>query len=422
MPIPLPRLPTTPASPWRAAPWRLPILLLLASSSAVTVTPPAPSAWADESDQAATPPWHHVLAWLGDQRDAMSDDLTGAHAALVTRAENEDAAQLERLSPKPPTPRRTGYGLLPEIKPDATPRHGKPSERRYSIEVISTAYTRDMRDAAVLRAETAEGALPPLVDELKRLRKRLRNLEEHIDYHEFWQDAVVDQGDFFAERNRIVSRVREMDELQRENREPERAAELRRGVRADIAPFRRAPQLRIVPGDEGQRLPVVVHTDIEDAAFLETFQDAVEAAWAEADACRALGLTVDLELHVHPPAELYPDGAPEVGAKIDTDEHLARFPEGSLVLTTGADSTHAWQGRAVLLGTAAVTRSTLAHEFGHLLGFSDGYLRGYEGDPDGRFGVILVEWTGLIDDLMGNTRGGVVTTDLLETLREHYAP
>jgi hypothetical protein len=36
------------------------------------------------------------------------------------------------------------------------------------------------------------------VAELERLRKRLRNVEEHLDYHAYWQRAVVEQSDFFA--------------------------------------------------------------------------------------------------------------------------------------------------------------------------------------------------------------------------------
>ena len=74
----------------------------------------------------------------------------------------------------------------------------------------------------------------------------------------------------------------------------------------------------------------------------------------------------------------------------------------------------------MLLGPGKVTPRTLAHEFGHLLGFSDAYLRGYDGRPDDRFGVVLVEWSGLLDDLMGDSRGGRVSEAMTERLLEAY--
>ncbi len=89
-------------------------------------------------------------------------------------------------------------------------------------------------------------------------------------------------------------------------------------------------------------------------------------------------------------------------------------------MTTGGESTHAWTGRWMVLGPEEVSGRMLAHEFAHLLGFDDAYLRGFDGDPDGPFGVVLVEWTGLRDDLMGNVRGGRVTRDMVETLVKAY--
>ncbi len=77
-----------------------------------------------------------------------------------------------------------------------------------------------------------------------------------------------------------------------------------------------------------------------------------------------------------------------------------------MILTTGTESTHSWQGRSILFGPAPIRRNSLAHEFGHLLGFNDAYLRGFEGDPNDPYGVVLVEWGGLLDDLMGNSEGG----------------
>jgi hypothetical protein len=89
-------------------------------------------------------------------------------------------------------------------------------------------------------------------------------------------------------------------------------------------------------------------------------------------------------------------------------------------LTTGASSLNALVGNRIFLGTGHVTRRTLAHEFGHLLGFRDAYLRGYDGTPGGPYGVVLVEWTGLSADLMGGSGRGQVSEDMITTLMTFY--
>jgi hypothetical protein len=65
-------------------------------------------------------------------------------------------------------------------------------------------------------------------------------------------------------------------------------------------------------------------------------------------------------------------------------------------------------------------RRELAHEFGHLLGFSDAYLRGFEGSPCGKLGCTLVEWGGLQDNIMGAPARGIVTTGMVRRLIEVY--
>ena len=73
-----------------------------------------------------------------------------------------------------------------------------------------------------------------------------------------------------------------------------------------------------------------------------------------------------------------------------------------------------------MLGSDPLARRTLAHEFGHLLGFTDAYLRGFEGDPAGPFGVVFVEWWGLQQDLMGDAGRGRVSRDMIARLIEAY--
>jgi hypothetical protein len=212
-----------------------------------------------------------------------------------------------------------------------------------------------------------------------------------------------------------------MQELVSTGGDPERVASLSRQIRARIAPFRDVGGLSLrTDPDGGQTLPVTVWTDIQDETFLESFHLGLREAFNESEAARSSRFVVDLEIRRVPVHTLYPEGAPRRGEWIDIKTHAARFPDGALVLTTGAASTHAFQGRAILLGTSPITRRTLAHEFGHLLGFEDAYLRGYEGDPADELGVVLVEWTGLSDDLMGSPGGGRVTDEMIGILIEAY--
>ncbi len=95
---------------------------------------------------------------------------------------------------------------------------------------------------------------------------------------------------------------------------------------------------------------------------------------------------------------------------------------GAMVLTTGAASTFARVGRYIQLGPAPTTPRELAHEFGHLLGFTDGYLRSWEGQLDDPFGVVFYEWTGLLGDLMDSPKQGHLSTAMVEKLIAAYGP
>lgn len=356
----------------------------------------------------------------------MFASLEEAHGRLAERLEAEGLDKLlARLEPAPPAPRARGYGLLPEIGSDPPARHVDLRQTRYSLEWLSRVHATDVRDAALL-ASRVERARPDelegLVTELERLQARLRNLEEHLDYHRFWQQSVLDHAEFFARRNELVARAVELDELVRAGAEPERRRELRREISEAVAPFEPTPGLALErDAAGGARLVLPLVTDVEDEAFLDRFEREVEAAWSESEAARARGFRLDVRFERIAPEELYDGRPPARGSAIDENDHLARFPAGALVLTTGGASTHARIGRYVQLGSEPATPRKLAHELGHLLGFGDAYLRGYEGDPDDPFGVVLVEWVGLQDDLMGSPGRGLVGAAMVDRLLEAYA-
>jgi hypothetical protein len=247
------------------------------------------------------------------------------------------------------------------------------------------------------------------------------NLEDHLAYHAGWQAEVVTNRAWFRRQNRIAGKVARMVEWTEQGVEPERIAALREAVLDDLAPFRPTPGLCAVERSDGSRVLVLeVATDIEDDTYLDEVRRAVEQTWSEAEAARERRFVLEVRWRRLAPDALYPGGTPARGAAIDVQRHRDRFPEEALVLTSGAKSTHAWTGRSVLLGPSPLHRRTLAHEFGHLLGFDDAYLRGYEGDPAGPWGATLFEWVGLRDDLMGNPTGGRVTARMVDRLLEAY--
>ena len=57
-----------------------------------------------------------------------------------------------------------------------------------------------------------------------------------------------------------------------------------------------------------------------------------------------------------------------------------------------------------------------------MLGLDDAYVRGFEGEVSDPYGVVLVEWSGLTDDLMGNPGNGRISNEIIDRLIEAYRP
>jgi hypothetical protein len=369
--------------------------------------------------------WEHVLEDLKIKRNRLSGQLQTAHRALLPRALKEEPKFVKKLSLEPPQPQPDGYGIVPPIREDESLKTLTPNEQNYSLEALSKQIKKDLRDGVSLAErvrETPATALESLVTEFERLHNRLRNLEELLAYHAKWQQSVIEQKAYFIERNRILVLVREMQATLLSGHSSERVAILRQKINEKLAPFSRTRGLAIRTLKSGlQLLEVSVYTDIEDDEFLSAFREGVEKAFVQSEAAHILNFSVKLEIIKISPAALYPENIPPRGTAIDMTSHLARFPEGALILTTGGKSTYAWLGRNITLGPGPITRRELAHEFGHLLGFSDSYLRGYDGNVEDPFGVVLVEWSGLIDNLMGAPSSGRVTKEMIERLIEAYS-
>ncbi len=367
-----------------------------------------------------------MLDQLAGERDRARGDLAAAMGKLRDLVADDRSDLLDRLHMSPPV--RHGYRVLPRLDADAPVEPVRLSRSVYSLRAWAGAVPRLIGDIGALgRPVRVAGFDRPekLVSRFEGLRKRLRLFERNIEYHTYWQQAVIDYPRFFATKNEIAVTARRLMDVQRKApgsaQSTAAAARLRADIVERVATFRRTPGLAIrrAPGDRFV-LPVTVVTDIQDAGFRARFRDAVEQAFSRSPAARQRRFEVALTLRVVAPATLYPAGAPNPGAAIDLKAHLARFPDDALVLTTGAESTHAFTGRYVALGPSPLSQRVLAHEFGHLLGFADAYLRSYRGAPDDAYGVAVIEWSGLVDDLMGAPGFGRVSATMIDTLISSY--
>ena len=367
-------------------------------------------------------PWEEKYQQLQLQRDLIFARFVEIHSVLVPRVQEEDPALLTRLSLETPKPRITGYRLLPEIQDNVPQVPVAPKQTFYSLQWLEGRLNEEFESVEKL-ADQLSGTteFEPLVASFEQSLNELRTLENNLSYHQFWQKAVVRYAAFFREKNELVLLAREMNTLILNQESPELIAELRQRLGQRLAPFRATRGLRLLTLEGGEKvLPLIVCTDIEDQVFLQEFQTGVHEAFSHSEAARSHQFSVNLKWRLIGVDTLYQKNPPGHGASIDLEAHRNLFPDCPLVLTTGASSTHARVGDYIFLGTDPESRRTLAHEFGHLLGFSDAYIRGYDGDPGGEYGAVIVEWAGLSDDLMGSPGGGRVSSEMIETLLTAY--
>lgn len=372
------------------------------------------------SDQVA--PWKQKHTQLQQQRDDLFIQLENIHAALLLRVELEDPGLLKSLSLEPPQVRATGYGLLPPLTEDDSPVKVEPTQTVYSLKWLEGRLFAELQNASEL-LEQASGTtdLEDLVVRFEESLKRLRNLENNLSYHDKWQRAVIQYPAYYQKKNELIAMARELNSLIINDAPTLQIDGLRNKLLKKAAPFKPTPNLRITVTETGKMvLPVTVCTDIEDAYFLRTFQRGVDEAFSLSPAARARHFSVELHWQHISAGSLYPDGVPDRGTRIDMNAHYARFIDCPLVLTTGATSLNAGVGSRIFLGTQPVSPRTLAHEFGHLLGFEDAYLRGYDGDPADPYGLVIVEWTGLSSDLMGDSARGQVNKEMINELIGAY--
>jgi len=157
---------------------------------------------------------------------------------------------------------------------------------------------------------------------------------------------------------------------------------------------------------------VPFYTDIEDRNFIAAAKRTIEAVWRLTENDNTYRVEIEIS---HLPGEvLYADSqTPAEGEKIAVREHLRHFPANAAILTTGALTTHV-ENNAIVLGPHSISARVLAHEFGHVLGFRDRYIRGYR--DLGKDGFEVLEAIADPHNIMGAPATGSVLSTHFDAL------
>jgi hypothetical protein len=334
----------------------------------------------------------------------------GAYRKLLENFFDALHQRLEKGAPEllpglvPPALVPYGYQILPNLLPDL-PRRDRGSRimlSPFSWPRLERAVERDGRKLDTLSFRLADMVRAAdtnrrreygvLVEEYKKLLTGQKLIANQIQYNRFWQGDIATHPVWYAKLKSLQEAALERQLLDDalsfgddhfEPRLRARADSLTRRIE-DWIQMSATPDFVHVdhPAPHRWVVRVLVYTDIQDSAFVEGFRAAIENGWRVHDGEDDFG--VKLEIRRVSPAELYPDGhIPLNGAHIDLDAHAARFPQDGVVLTTGGNAVRAL-ARAIILSPFAARPAVLVHEFGHMLGFKDGYFRSYDDlGPDG---------------------------------------
>jgi hypothetical protein len=243
-----------------------------------------------------------------------------------------------------------------------------------------------------------------------------------IQYNRLWQGEVAKHPDVYLgfrksqdaaiERQRLEDLMK-LDSAHNDAGLRARVDSLSQGIQAEIRKLPTPDFARVDhPSAHAWVISMPMYTDIADSAFVETFRKIIETAWHVHDGVDDFSVVLDVRRLN--PVQLYTQSnVPENGAHITVADHLGRFPATGMILTTGANTLYA-SGPAIVLGPHAIAPSALVHEFGHMLGFKDGYFRSYEDRGADGYEIIEV----ILDPAEGvaTPESGVVTRKHFEQI------
>jgi hypothetical protein len=277
-------------------------------------------------------------------------------------------------------------------------------------------YEAELRRAKTLPISQSRVTLERLALSFRRMSEQQRIIDAHVQYNRFWQAAIAaDRAAYDREtalHNEVLERQGILDGLKNldavfgrfsvslkrfqaplglaevSNDLKRREAFLTRRISDATSSLRMADFIALEHRAHEWIFRVPIYTDIEDQAFVASVKRIIESTWQLQDGMNSFRVELDIS-HVSTDLLYGDSNKPVLGQRVDISGHLRRFPSGAAILTTGALTTHV-QNYAIVLGPHAIAPRVLAHEFGHILGFRDSYVRGYEDLGENGFQVMEV--------------------------------
>jgi hypothetical protein len=278
-----------------------------------------------------------------------------------------------------------------------------------------------------MSADDRKRAYAPIVEDYKKLVAGQKFMESLIQYNRLWQSEIARLTENYKTNNKLrdagLMRQALLDSLLRGDETFKRSQQPRidslSALLDAVLKKERTPDFVRVehPAEHRWLLTVPLYTDITDSAFLSRAAAAIENGWHVVDAADEFSLKLDVRRI--PPSQLYANAvAPANGEHVDVTAHLKRFPQDGAVLTTGANTTYVY-GHSIIIGPHGTPSKTLVHEFGHLLGFKDGYFRSFEDLGENGYNVVEI----ILDpnDIIATPENGKATRGHFEQiLKERF--
>jgi hypothetical protein len=377
-----------------------------------------------------------------EKYDAYTERLHAYYESLVTTLRTGAPELLPIL--EPPNPLQHGYQILPNIVADPPPltQLPRPQSAQYSwpwtdhlIDKASSEVGRaahELKRALTLEPKMRQRAYQQLAVRYRQIRDQQQNIDAHIQYNRLWQGAIAANRSKYDKESVLHDRVLMHQEVldvfnarfaaaptsahgttrphvaslsQLSSGLAERESLLAREIDAATNLIFDPPvHVRVEQEIRDWIIHIPFYTDIQDSAFVQAAKKSIEDVWHLRSGKD--GFRVELHFFYVSPEDLYgTHEPPQYGSRMNIQKHVEQFPADGAILTTGARTTHV-DGRAIILGPHDITKSVLAHEFGHILGFRDAYFRGYKDLAEDGFQVM--EIVADSNDIMGDPATGAV--------------